>query len=154
MLKKGLKDLLIADSNIAAIVGNRVRVGRLPQDSDFTTVVFRFVASEFATGVGGVNATQLRRVQVDCWGKTPKDADELAQAVHNLLDGYRGVLSEGTTVQASLPSGDVDLLDEDLKIAGIAVDFNIRYVPSNFVVGSDGFTFPERDLDITDEDRD
>jgi hypothetical protein len=153
MLKKGLKDLLLADSNTTAFLGNRVRVGRLPQGSDFPTVVLKFDSSGYVQTLEGTNATQMRRVRFDCWGKTPRDGDELAQTIHNLLDSYRGVLSEGTSIVSCLPSADVDVFDEELKIAGVSVTLNIWYVPGEFAVG-EGFIFPERDLDITDEDPD
>src|SRR6266852_6027647 len=115
-LKKGLRDLLIADSDINAAVGSRVRIDRLPQGSDYPTLVLKYVASEYIETTQGTNATQMRRVQVDCWARTPKIADMLAQSVHNKLDSFRGVLSEGTTVLSCLPSGDVDLLDEELQL--------------------------------------
>ncbi|MBZ5566573.1 MAG: DUF3168 domain-containing protein [Acidobacteriia bacterium] len=133
MLKKGLKALLKADTGIQALVGNRVRVGRIPQGSDYPTVVIKFVASEFINALEGTNATQMRRVQIDCWGNTPEEVDNLAQAVHNLLDSYKGTLSEGTFVASCLPAGDVDLLDEELQLAGLAVDFNVWYTPGEFL---------------------
>jgi hypothetical protein len=128
-LKKGLKDLLLANTTIAGMVGTRVRVGRKPKDTDYPTIVITVVASEHVKTLNGVNATSLRRAQIDCWGNNPKEADDLATACHALLDGYKGVLSEGTAVQSSLPNSDVDLDDEDGKVSGVAVDFTIWYTP-------------------------
>ena len=130
MLKKGLRDLLLADADVSAAVGNRVRVNRIPQGSDYPTAVLKYVASEYIYTLQGTNATQMRRVQIDCWARSPKVADELAQAVHNKLDSFRGVLSEDTAIHSCLPSGDVDLLDEELQLAGVAVDFNIWFTPA------------------------
>jgi Protein of unknown function (DUF3168) len=128
-LKKGLKDLLLADSTISSMVGSRVRVGRKPKDTDHPDILITGVASAYIPTLQGVNATKMRRFQIDCWGNNPKEADDLATAVHALLDGYRGVLSEGTRVHSCLPNSDVDLDDEDGKISGVAVDFNVWFTP-------------------------
>ena len=150
-LKKGLSVLLKSDPDISAVVGTRVRVNRIPKGSDYPNIVIRYVASEYINALNGTNATQMRRVQVDCWGNTPKEADELAQMVHNKLDGFRGVLSEASTILSCLPVGDVDLVEEETNEAHLAVDFNIWFTPGDFVVGVPA-DFADVDLDLTDED--
>lgn len=132
MLKKGLRDLLLADGDISALCGPAVRIGRLPEGTSYPAVVLHVITPEYSVGLQGVNATQARLVQFDCWAKTPKGADDLAQALHNLLNNFRGLLSENSKVLSSIPSGDVDLEDEQLKLSGIAVDFRIWYVPGEF----------------------
>jgi hypothetical protein len=128
-LKKGIKDLLRADTTIAGMVGTRVRIGRKPKDTDHPDILVTVVASDYIKTLNGVNATEMRRLQIDCWGNDTKQADELATAVHKLLNGYKGVLSEGTAVQSCLPNSDVDLDDEDGKVSGVAVDFNVWFTP-------------------------
>jgi hypothetical protein len=132
-LKKGLLDLLKADEDTAAAVSTRVRWGRVPEGTDYPHIRVSQIASGYITTLQGVNATQMKRVQVDCWGNNPREADELAQVVHNLLDSFKGMLSEGTYVSSCLPNEDVDLYDEDGKYAGIAVDFNVWFVPGEFL---------------------
>ena len=151
-LKKGLKQLLRANADIAAAVGGRVFVDRKPPATDdYPLIIFKYVASEHIITEQGINATQMRRLQFDCWGNHPAEADNLATAVHNLLDGYRGVLSEGTTIKGCFPTSDVDLTDEELQKSGLAVDFNIWFTPGEWIPGTP-ISFPEFDLDITDED--
>ena len=133
--RKGLLDLLKADDDLAAAVSTRVRWGRSPEGTSYPHLIVTQVASNFITTLQGVNATQMARIQIDCLGNTMKEADEVKTAVHTLLDGFRGVLSEGSTILSCLPNNDVDLYDEDGKYAGIAADFNIWFVPSNFVAG-------------------
>jgi len=131
-MKKGLRDLLIAAPDVNAIVGNRVRVNRLPEGTDFPTIVIKFVASQNINTLNGTNATQQRLVQVDCWGNNPKEADTLAIAVHAVLNSFQGTLSDGTYIQGCFPSGDVDLNDEELHISGIAIDFSVWFIPGEF----------------------
>jgi hypothetical protein len=128
MLKKGIKDLLLAAPDVSALVGKRVHVDRVPDRTAMPSVIIKGVASEYSSGLKGTNRTQMRRLQVDCWATTPREADKLAEAVHDAMDSYKGVLSESTSVLSCLPSGgDVDLTDEELKLAGIAVDMNVWF---------------------------
>ena len=135
MLKKGLRDLLLADTDISTLVGPVVRIGRLPEGTSYPAIVFHVIHPEYSVGLQGVNATQARMVQFDCWAKSPKGVDDLAQALHNLLNNYRGVLSEGTTILSSTPCGDVDSEDEQLKLSGIQVDFKFWFTPGEFIAG-------------------
>src|ERR1035441_6301639 len=89
MLKKGLQALLKNDATIAAAVGPRVRIGRIPEGTSYPVIVLHVISPEYFISLQGVNATQAKIVQINCWAKTPKGADEVAQAVHNLLDGHR-----------------------------------------------------------------
>lgn len=128
-LKKGLKDLL----DQAHVTALPVRIGRKPKGVDYPCAIIRAVASQYINTNQGTNATQQRLVQIDCWGNNPKDADDLAKAVHAVLNGYRGTLSEGSFIQSCLPAGDVDLDDEELKCSGIAVDFSVWFIPAEFL---------------------
>lgn len=132
MLKKGLKDLLLHDEGVSALVGPRVRIGRIPEGTSYPVICLYVISPEYSITLQGVNATQKRLVQLSCWAKTPKGADELAKAVHACLNGYRGVLSEGTQVQSCIPCGDVDSDDEQLKLSGMLVDFAVWFVPGEF----------------------
>lgn len=132
-IKKGLLDLLKDDNAIATMVDTRVRWGRIPEGTSYPHIRASQIASDYIKTLQGVNATQMRLIQFDCWGNNPKGADELAQALHSLLDGYTGTLSDGTYIAGCLPAGDVDLYDEDGKHAGVAVDFNVWFVPGEFL---------------------
>lgn len=130
MIEKGLADLLLADGAIAALVGNRVRHIVLPQGTDYPAIVITQVASQYLTSLEGVNALQMKRFQIDCYARNQKAVRQLAQYVHNLLDGYRGLLSEGTAVQGVLPNSDAEFWfdDADKKLFRVACDFNVWFV--------------------------
>ena len=80
MLKKGLQALLKNDATIAAAVGPRVRIGRIPEGTSYPVIVLHVISPEYFISLQGVNATQAKIVQINCWAKTPKGADELSQA--------------------------------------------------------------------------
>jgi hypothetical protein len=139
MLEKGLRDLLINDVNVGPMVGGtaspfapgqRVRPMLLPEGTTFPAIVYQVVATNPLTSMDGVNALQMKRMQIDCYGQNAVSAKTLAQAVHLALDGFRGVLSEGTLVQSCLPNQDVDEFEFDPQVYRVACDFNIRFIES------------------------
>ncbi len=139
MIEKGLRDLLCNDPTVASMVGGsaspfspgtNVRAITLPKDSSFPAIVYLVVATSPLTSMDGVNALQMKRFQIDCYAKKAKPAAMLAQAVHALLDGYRGTLSEGTYVQSCLPNQDIDTFDFDPQVFRVICDFNIRFIES------------------------
>lgn len=130
MIEKGLADLLLADANIASLVSNRVRHIVLPQGTDYPAIVITQVASQYITSLAGVNALQMRRYQFDCYARNQKTVRQLAQYVHNLMDGYRGTLIEGSTVHGVLPNTDIESWfdDADKKLFRVSGDFNVWFV--------------------------
>jgi hypothetical protein len=128
-MKKGLKDLL--DS--AQVTTLPVRIGRKPKGVTYPCAIIRAVASQNINTLNGTNATQQRLIQIDCWGNNPKEADELAKAVHAVLNSFQGTLSDGAYIQGCFPAGDVDLDDEELKCSGIAVEFSVWFIPGEFL---------------------
>lgn len=137
MIGKGLRDLLCNDATIGPMVGgqaspfvpgNRVRPIMLPEGSNYPAIVFLAVSTAPLTSMDGVNALQMTRYQLDCYGQNVPQAKLLAQAVHNLLDGYKGTLSDGTEIQSCLPNSDVDGFEYDAQVFCIHLDFNIRFI--------------------------
>ena len=88
--------------------------------------------------VGGLNSPGLTtagprrsRLQIDNWGLTKAQAVALANAVAHLLDGYTGVLSDGTNVLSAWiinPPG-VDFFSGDSRFRRRMTEF---YVLHNF----------------------
>lgn len=140
MIEKGLKDLLCNDPVVGPLVGGsaspftpgtRVQSFLLQPGSSFPAIVYFVVATSPLTSMDGVNALQMKRFQIDCLSKkSPVEAKTLAQAVHALLDGFRGTLSEGTYVQSCLPNQDIDTFDYDPQTFRVMCDFNIRFIES------------------------
>jgi hypothetical protein len=79
--------------------------------------VYRGVASRKASGkyivftqISGVPARHLSAVsglkqtmfQIDCWGSTEEEADDLADAVRDALDQYQGTLGHGKSAETGV----------------------------------------------------
>ena len=131
MFEKGLRNLIINDSTVGPLVGNqRVRPVMLPEGSDLPAIVYTVVATTPLTSMDGVNALQTKRVQLDVYAANAPAAKQLAAALHNLLDAYKGTLSEGTKVLSCLPDQDVDSFEYDPQMYRIACDFTIKFIES------------------------
>lgn len=135
MLEKGLADLLAADATIASMASNRVRHIVLPEGTDYPAIVITQVASQYIVSQQGVNALQMARYQVDAYTRNQKTVRQLRQAIHNVLDGYRGTLSDGTKVHSILPNSDVEFWsdDDDKRLFRVAADFNIWFINSGTI---------------------
>jgi hypothetical protein len=139
MIEKGLRDLLCNDATVGPMVGGqaspfvagqRVRPMLLPEGSDMPAIVYLVVATSPLTSMDGVNALQMKRFQIDCYGKNAPQAKALAKAVHRLLDGFKGTLSEGSEIQSCLPNQDIDEFEYDPQLYRVACDFNVRFIES------------------------
>src|SRR5690606_42052429 len=76
---------LLADPNVAALVGNKVYPGRVPQGVLPPAIVFNTVASvpEYADG-GEIGLTESS-IQIDCWAETYGETKLISRAVSRLL---------------------------------------------------------------------
>src|SRR5271166_1959412 len=147
MVEKGLRDLLINDPTIGPMTGGsagspptpgtRVRPVIIPEGSSYPAISYSVVSSTPLTSMDGVNALQTKRFQFDCWGKNVVQAKTLAKALHFLLDGFRGTLSEGSVVTSCLPNQDVDMFEYDPQAFKVVADFNIKF--TEFPYPNDSF---------------
>jgi len=116
MIDQGIVDLLANDSGVAAILKTST-VAQLtgwtaqasiyqvvaPEDLErLPLIAFSYVGGSSGNTLDGVGGIQKLRLQIDCWGTTPVDAKNLADAVRKVLDGYQGVLSDGTWLQSAV----------------------------------------------------
>ena len=96
-MEADLISYLLADVQVAALVGDRVRPNLRPQGEALPSVTVTRISGgpEYADDgeVGLLDA----RVQVDCWGDTYTVAKGTAGAVTNRLSAVRDVVEGATT---------------------------------------------------------
>lgn len=90
-----VRALLLADTDVAALVAARVFVGELPK-AEIEKMPRATIQLEPAGGMG--NANQLYgdpRIDVYCWGASPRESWQVYRAVHAALKGLeRKVFAE------------------------------------------------------------
>lgn len=103
-LEMALGDYLAADASIAAIVGDRVTFGRVPQRATLKVpaLVFRILSRNRIVSLDGPSSTVRARVQLDAIGGNGPDAEALFYALHQAVARMPAIIS-GVPIQALWP---------------------------------------------------
>lgn len=114
---------LLADPQVAGLVGTRVEPGRRSQGAAFPSVVFNRISGEPVLSDDAPGAADLTdsRIQVDCWAETYPAAKLLARAVRAALRGF-STTSEGAGVHFVFPEIERDFNDS----GGAGADYPFR----------------------------
>lgn len=105
-IRTALRNFLLADSGIAAIVVDRIRPVRMPQGVKDATIVYLRISGTGDHIMSGPTRIARPRFQIDCWAQTPAIANSLADLVKERLDGYQGAWTYGS----NSPPTSIDIL--------------------------------------------
>ena len=121
---------LLLDGDLSALIGSRVYPEKLPAGSTDNPTVMPAVTFQLIDEP--VNTTHdnrqifKARVQLDAWGGSYKSAHAVADALHQLLHGYRGAL--GTNDVGSIfRQRRTDDPNPDIGLERVSQDFLITY---------------------------
>jgi hypothetical protein len=90
LVEEALYSLLTADAEVSAIVGTRVFPGVAPQDVAAPYVLYRKTGRDRRFLPCGTDGTMVTSFQIDCYAATYLQSVQLAQAVTDRLEPYRG----------------------------------------------------------------
>ena len=98
-IEEGLAAFLKANTGIAALVGDRVYLNKLPQTVTPPALTFRRVDGPRVNthDVSGSAGTAHPRFQFDAWGVTSASCKAVTDAVRSALQGYHGAMGTGAT---------------------------------------------------------
>jgi len=113
MLYAGLVALMLANTNLRALVGNRIYPTLVPKTTTptYPLIVYNDVSSTTDVMID-LTAITSKRIQFDCRSTSYVDAKNCQAALHNLFDGLTTTLSDGTVLQFTEASNDIDLFDD------------------------------------------
>lgn len=94
-MKIELRALLSADSGVSNIVGGRIGWGSVSQGSQTPYAVLWKISDTRDTNLNAPTTQRQARVQIDAYGATAKEADDLAEAISAVLHGYSGGIFQG-----------------------------------------------------------
>lgn len=89
-MEEALTNLLLADTGVTALVGNRVTWLARGQASALPAIVLSRVTGLPDYTMAGPSGLVMSRVQVDCWGLSYAAAKTAARAVKAALSGLGG----------------------------------------------------------------
>lgn len=101
MFEAGLYALLAGESTISALVSDRITPVRLPIDSPMPALTFKVIGGS-SDATFDTSGLQSPRIEFACFGATHLQACALRDTVRKFLNGYRGLLNDGTFVQGFL----------------------------------------------------
>lgn len=93
-MEEALMELMLADTDLTALVGTRIHWDALPERvSGRPYIALTVITAPDAYHHEGVANWQQWEIQFDIWGDTASDTILAERAVRNLLSGYRGAVS-------------------------------------------------------------
>ena len=135
--------MLASDPNIQAIVGtarpdrsNGIFPNVAPDEPNIPYVVYTQVHRDTVMGYQGVNRYQDLRYQIGCYGSPYRAVKQLATAVKNKLDGFLGVLTDGTFVFNTVPLSEHDEPEPQFHgtIYGVILDYSFQVAEELFTL--------------------
>lgn len=90
-MEEAMISKLLADSGIAALVGNRVFPGSRPQASALPCIVMNRISGAPVYADDGEIGIEQARMQLDCWGQTFTSAKQVSRAVRGALSAFHGI---------------------------------------------------------------
>lgn len=95
--EKALDWLLRADAGITALVAGRIYPVATPQDAARPFLLYRRISSRHHQHLSGGSEVCIADIELACVADTYSEAVALADAVREVVDGYRGTAAYGAT---------------------------------------------------------
>lgn len=109
-LKPAIKSHLEDDTDVTDLVSTRIRVNRSEQsDADSARIVIDVISADHKHHMTAATGKVIYRVQLNCYGTSPKNAATIAEKVRLRMDGFRGAMGSGFASMCHL----VDERDQD-----------------------------------------
>lgn len=93
-LGEAVRTLLLEKQTIVDMVGTTVCNDHLPQTTQPPAIVYSIISELANDCFDGPLGFDAARVQVDCYGKSRPESNELWQLVRGTLAGFRGVVAD------------------------------------------------------------
>ncbi|MCK1541444.1 DUF3168 domain-containing protein [Bradyrhizobium sp. 179] len=129
-IRPALREFLLGDSAIVALVVARVYPVVLPQGTKLASVVYTRISGEGDYHMQGASGYVRPRVQIAAWAPTVDGAATLANAVKNRIDGYSGEMGTGSNivrVQGVFQAVEREMYDDIVQMYAVMRDFFIHY---------------------------
>lgn len=125
-------DRLSNFAGLTALVSNRIFPNIIPPKKAMPAVTYQLITYQPTLAMGSNAGVSRSRIQVSCFGRGSGSASAYASAkgvrdqVVAALDRFRGTAG-GVVVQAIYILNEVDLYDDNAKVDGVAIDFDVVF---------------------------
>lgn len=126
-IRPALRTFLLADMDISdAVDGERIYPVVLPQGVTDPSIVYNRISAIGDHHMQGASGLTRTRMQVDAYATTHDAAASLADAIKEVLDGYRGLMGS-VTVQGVFFDTEREDYQDDVKLYRVSRDYFIWY---------------------------
>lgn len=129
-LFRAIRKKLKSSAEVFALVGDRIHPVRLPQSTAYPAISFWALGQTPTHSLDGHSGVVDTTIQIDLWGESRLQLDELALAVFRALDSWRGVY-EGVDIQQMFCDDAGQDVPEDSplepELKHVAMDFSVSY---------------------------
>lgn len=98
--------ILTADTGVTDLVSTRIYPIIAPESASMPYITVQRIDSQHEHFMLGSSGMTRQRVQIDCWSDSMLSASNVAEAVRESLDSYRGTVGSLDIRRASLESED------------------------------------------------
>ena len=129
---EALFDLVTGDAGVSAIMDDRLYPGRLPsrdelgEELTFPCARFFRVSGTEVYSHSGRSNLDLPRFQFDVYARTWAEVQGLADAIDNVLAGYKGTIGD-VWLQRVMRMGRHDTWEDALERWRVILDFGLSY---------------------------
>lgn len=88
-IEQDMRDVLVADGAVSALVSDRVYVGHIFSDLVFPAIQIRATGGDLATNLIGENGIENRTFQIDAYATGESDAANIARVARTALTGLQ-----------------------------------------------------------------
>lgn len=96
-LERSLKEHILADAAVSALVGDRYYPMEAPTGITMPYVVYQVISASREHHYGAASGLALKNVQLSVWDSSNTGAEAVSDALRLALDGFTGDLGAATT---------------------------------------------------------
>ena len=131
MLESGIQQLVAANAGVQALIGQRFYPVLLPDDVTYPCASYQVISTSPQYYVDSSKAIGQVRIQVDTWSGGTSNATYAAAktvqaAIRSVLEGFKGLLPDGTFVKSILVDNALDLYEQDARCYRTSTDYLIK----------------------------
>lgn len=127
----GLTAFLGSQSEVQALVSDRIHPGRLPDKPTLPAIVYTVVTNETRFTHDGGLPLRHPLVQLDVWSKRAEEAERVEEAVTQALNGYKGPMGDVDYTAGWYLETSTDIYEQDTNLHRISMDFRGWYAQEN-----------------------
>jgi hypothetical protein len=128
VLEEGLYTYLTTYAGLVSLISTRVYIQAMPQGVTLPCMTFQRVSTPRShthdTGGAG-NDLASPRFQFDAWATTQKSAKAIADQIRAALNGKKGTIATGVSINAALVNDEVPSYESDTKLFRVRSDYVI-----------------------------